>query len=109
MAIHSFYCARITVFLFYLFGRQSLILIVYRYVTTSAVVAVNGGNPLFTAPGYLFNFGDDAKPVYPKTHDEFIDKMEELQMMADERLDKKFRQNRGSPSNEGCPWLLNLE
>lgn len=72
-------------------------LIVYRYVTTSAVVAVNGGNPLFTAPGYLFNYGDDVRPVYPKSKDEYDDKMEQLQDMADEKLDKRFRQNRGQP------------
>jgi hypothetical protein len=77
-------------------------LVMYRYVTTSAVVAVNGGNPLFNARGYLFNVGDDVKPVYPKNAAEFADKMEQLQAMADERLDKKFRQDRGSPSDEGC-------
>jgi hypothetical protein len=67
-------------------------LIIYRYITTSAVVAVNGGNPLFTAPGYLLSFGAELKPVYPKTQAEYSKKMEELQSMADKRLKKKFQQ-----------------
>lgn len=74
-------------------------LIVYRYVTTSSIVALDGGNPLFTAPGYLLNFGD-VKPVYPKSQAEYTDKMEQLQTMADERLDKKFRRDLGPPSED---------
>ena len=75
-------------------------LVVYRYVTTSSVVALSGGNPLFTAPGYLFNLGGDIKPVYPKTQVEYLDKMDQLQAMADKRLDDKFRQDRGPPSED---------
>ena len=69
-------------------------LIIYRYITTSAVVAANGGNPLFTAPGYLLSFGVDLKPVYPKTQAEYSKKMEKLQSMADKRLKQKLRQNK---------------
>jgi len=82
--------------------------IVYRYATTSAVVAVEGGNPLFAAPGYLLHFGDDIKPIYPKTQVEYAEKMEQLQEMADKRLDDKFRQDRGPPSEDSGVCIVSL-
>ena len=75
-------------------------MIVFRYISTSAVVAARGGNPLFVAPGYLLHWGDDAKPVYPKSKVEMDKKMHELQRMAHKHLKQKLTQDRGQRRNK---------